>query len=178
MAGQPRLSLPDDSEEDIWSYYELLQIASLVFDGHLAIIIQILWVDRSLKMNIYGAFNLPVIHPKHQKSLQYILKWNYLAIISDEDYATLPSGQNVIVCTLKKWHICQIVTALHLIKQITLCIFSQLINSVPVMKEDCRYYIKPQSHNLSHSLKRGLWAISALATEKKCWFDVLEEHIE
>ena len=38
MAQHPQLPLPNDPNKDIWSYHELHQINSIVFDDHLVIV--------------------------------------------------------------------------------------------------------------------------------------------
>ena len=52
MAKHPHLPLPNDSNQDIWSYYKLLQKDPIVFDDHLVIILQEPLVDKPLAMNV------------------------------------------------------------------------------------------------------------------------------
>ena len=47
------MALPNDPNQDMWSYYELLNIKLVVFDDHLVVIWQVPLVDKSFIMNVY-----------------------------------------------------------------------------------------------------------------------------
>ena len=53
MALHPHLHLPNDHNEDIWSYYELPQVSFIVYDDHFLVILQVSVLDKSLAMNEY-----------------------------------------------------------------------------------------------------------------------------
>ena len=42
-------------------------------------------------MNVYKVYNLLILHPVLQKTLQYSVEGKYLLFSSDGGYATLPS---------------------------------------------------------------------------------------
>ena len=152
IATLPRLSLPNDLKEDIWIYYKLLQIIPLVFDVHLAVILQSPLVDRLLQMNIYMVYSLPILHPRLQKNFQYILG-DYLANSSYGDFTTLPATQDVIICGLMKGHMCHFNTALYPVACINWCIYKLFTNVTQRIEKNCQHDIEPQSHNLASSLK-------------------------
>ena len=47
-------------------------------------------------MNVYKVYNLFILHSILQEAFQYPLKEEYLALSSDGDYATIPSGHDAI----------------------------------------------------------------------------------
>ena len=63
MALLPHLALPNYLNEDIWGYYELLQVSLTILNDHLVVILQAPLVDESLIMNVYKAYNLLLLHP-------------------------------------------------------------------------------------------------------------------
>ena len=88
MAQHPQSALPSDPNQYIWRYYELFQINPIVFDDHL--FIQVPLVDKSLIMNVYKVYNLPILHPTLQKTFCYSVAGQYVALSSDSDYVTIP----------------------------------------------------------------------------------------
>ena len=64
MKHNPRLRLPENPVENIWSYYSLMRVTPVVMENFLAIILTIPLVDISLQMNIYKVHNLPTLHPE------------------------------------------------------------------------------------------------------------------
>ena len=46
MAQHPWPALPNDCNQDIWSYYQLFWIKQLVCDDHLAVILQVPLIDK------------------------------------------------------------------------------------------------------------------------------------
>ena len=137
-----------------------------MFDDNVVILLQIPSENRSLLMNIYKVYNLPILHPKLQKCFQCTLEGEYLTISSYGDHATLHSTQNVIVCTFTKGHMCQVDIVLYPVAWVTQCIYTLFTNSAQQIKKDCQYDIKHESYNVVYSLKRCLWVINSLSTEE------------
>ena len=52
----------------MWSYYELLWINPVVVNDHLVIILQAPLVEKSLIINVYKVYSLPVLLPVLQKT--------------------------------------------------------------------------------------------------------------
>ena len=73
MVQHPSLAIPNDSNKDIWSYYELLQLSPIVFNDHLVVTLQVPLADKSLVTNVYEAYNFAILHPVLQKAFQYSL---------------------------------------------------------------------------------------------------------
>ena len=67
MAQHRQLTQPNDPNQDIWSYHELLQINPIVFGDHLVVILQVPLVHISLRMNVYEVYNVLILHPVYRK---------------------------------------------------------------------------------------------------------------
>ena len=60
MAQQPQLALSNDPNQNIWSYYKVLWINPIGLDDHLVVILEISLIDKSIIMNMYNIYNLPI----------------------------------------------------------------------------------------------------------------------
>ena len=57
---------------------------------------------------MYKVYNLPVYHPQVERSLQYNLEINYLTITKDRNSVTIPTGAELVECTIAQGHFCNI----------------------------------------------------------------------
>ena len=71
----------------------------------MTIILHVPLVDKSLLMNMYKFHNLPVLHHVLQNTFHYSVEGKYLALLSDDDYATLPSFQDILAFVCSKTHV-------------------------------------------------------------------------
>ena len=53
MKQNPRLELPYDPDEDIWSYYSIMRVSPIILDDFLLVILTVPLVDQSLQMDVY-----------------------------------------------------------------------------------------------------------------------------
>ena len=74
MKRNPRLQLPEDPNINIWNYYSIMKVTSIVMDDFLLIILTIPLTDQSLEMDVYKIYNLPALHPKLKVEFTYQLK--------------------------------------------------------------------------------------------------------
>ena len=56
-----------------WRCMNLFWVSHIVFDDHLVVIFQVSLVNSSFVMNVYKAYNLPILHPLLWKAFQYTL---------------------------------------------------------------------------------------------------------
>ena len=63
-----------------------------------------------------------------------MLAGDYLAVSSDRDYATLPSTQDIIICTLTKEHMGQIDTALYPVSLVICWVYTLFTNAAYKIK--------------------------------------------
>ena len=53
MVKHLQLALPNNPNQDSWSYYELFWINTTAFEDHLVIILKVSLADKSFIMNVY-----------------------------------------------------------------------------------------------------------------------------
>ena len=143
------------------SYNKLLQFIPLVFNDPLIIIWQIPLLDNEFQMNIQKVYNIPILHLRLLKFLIHIRQLS-CNIFKWRLYYTSTEGVTVCILTMGHMRSIKLCTQQHKSKWY---IYDMFRNVTQRIKKDCQYDIKPQSHNLAHSLKSSLWAISALTTK-------------
>ena len=112
LAQHAWIAFPNDPNQDIWSYCKLLWINVVSFDDHLVIILQVPLVSNSLFMNGNKVYNLFILHPTLQNTFHYSAEGEYMVLLSDDDYATIPSEYDMFTCVFTRVHRCQFDTAL------------------------------------------------------------------
>ncbi len=166
MAPYPWLELPADPIENVWEYYEMIRIQPIVLDEYLVVTLEVPLVDKSLKLDIYQAHNLPVIHPQLKKAFQYRLESTFIGLIKDKKFVTLLSEADMIWCTLSWTKNCKIETALYLTDSCKWCVYALLVNWADLIEENCKINIITQTTNLAINLQDCHWAISALVSDR------------
>ena len=124
MKRNPRLRLPENPVENIWSYYSLMRVTPVVMENFLAIILTIPLVDISLQMNIYKVHNLPTLHPELKVQFTYELEGEYLAISKNGIYAALPSAADIRICEATDGYLCMLNQALYPVEKIEWCVYA------------------------------------------------------
>ena len=124
MKRNPRLRLPENPIENVWSYYSLMRVTPVVMENFLAIILTIPLVDISLQMNIYKVHNLPTLHPDLKVQFTYELEGEYLAISKNGIYAALPSAADIRICEATDGYLCMLNQALYPIEKIEWCVYA------------------------------------------------------
>ena len=59
MKQNPRLELPYDPQTEIYKFYEVMRVTSVIVGDVLTMLLTIPLIDKSLEMNIYRVHNLP-----------------------------------------------------------------------------------------------------------------------
>ena len=62
-----------------------------MMEGFLTVILSIPLVDKSLQMDLYKGYNLPVLHPELEVQFSCVLEGEYLAISMSGTYPTMPT---------------------------------------------------------------------------------------
>ena len=178
MKQNPRLELPYDPDEDIWSYYSIMRVSPIILDDFLLVILTVPLVDQSLQMDVYKVHNLPALHP--DLNIQYQLEGKYLAIGKHGLYAALPSESDIRICMTTSGGLCMMNQALYPVERIEWCIYALYIKDALKTSQYCMVETKVRHANLVVSLEGYMWAISSLATTKlhiRCFTDSYLEEI-
>ena len=166
LKNHPRLGLPDDADEHVWSYYSLIRVNPIVTPDFLVIILTIPLIDHSLTMNIYKVHNLPALDVNRNLTFTYILENEYLAVSSDETYVALPSAWDIRLCEATAGHLCTLNQALYPTSKTKWCILALYQQDVADIKSYCKIDTERYEHNRAQSLGGYLWAISAIKRER------------
>ena len=80
------------------------------------------------------------------KTFQYSVEGEYLALLSDGDYATLPSEKDMLICAITREYICQFDMALYPKEKKFPCVlYTLFVNDVEWIKMNCNCEGKPQN---------------------------------
>ena len=162
-----RLRLPYDSHAgEIWKYYSVIKVISIVMDKMLVILMTIPVLNKTLELNIYQVHNLPTVPPGQEIEALYQLENEYFTIGKHGLYITLPTEQSVRMCLQKELAICVLEQALYPVKHITWCVYALFIDSEERIKRDCKYSVNKVSGNRAISLVGYLWAVSSIKQEQ------------
>ena len=101
-----RLKLCENPETNIWSYYRTIKLTPIVLEDYLMLILTVPLIDKSLHMNLYKVYNLPMLQPVLQVHAQYELENAYLATVMDGMFITLPTALDVRLCLMTNSHLC------------------------------------------------------------------------
>ena len=94
MKRNPRLTLPEDPNMNIWNYYSIMKVTPIIMENFLLVILTIPLADQSLVMKLYKVHNMPALHPELHVQFEYQLEGEYLAITKDKQYAALPTARD------------------------------------------------------------------------------------
>ena len=180
MRQNPRLALPYDPDQDIWSYYSVMRVSPIIMDDFLLLILTVPLVDQSLQMDLYKVHNLPALHPTLNIQFTYQLEGKYLAIGKHGLYAALPSEHDIRICMTTNGGLCMMNQALYPIERIEWCIYALFIKDQDKVATFCLVETKVRHANLAISLEGYMWAISSMATTKlqiRCLTDTYLEEI-
>ena len=135
-----RLKLCEDTETNIWSYYGTIKLTPIVMEDYLMLILTVPLVDQSLQMNLYKAYNLPMLYPILHVHAQYELENTYLATVMDGMFITLPTALDVKLCLMTNGHLCMFNQALYPVEQTNWCIYALFLNNEEQIERNC--YLK------------------------------------
>ena len=100
-----RLTLCEDPETNIWSYYSTIKPTPIVLQDYLMLILTVCLVDQSLQINLYKVHNLPMLHPTLNVHAQYEIEGMYLATLMEGMFISLPSALDVKLCLITNGHL-------------------------------------------------------------------------
>ena len=163
MKRNPRLQLPEDPNVNIWNYYPIMKITSIVMDDFLLIILTIPLTDQSLEMNLYKVYNLPALHPKLKVEFTYELEGEYLAITKNKLYAALPTAREIRISKGTGGYLCLMNQALYPIDKLEWCIYALFTNNKKKKGEYCSINTHKRD---AQSLEGYLRAITAFEPGK------------
>ena len=165
MKRNPRLQLPEDPNINIWNYYSIMKITSIVMDDFLLIILTHTF-DQSLEMDLYKIYNLPTLHPKLKVEFTCQLEGEYLAITKNKLYAALPTAGEIRICKGMEGYLFLMNQALYLVEKIEWCAYALFTQNEDKKRAHCTINTQKRDANKAQSLEGYLWAVTTLKKEK------------
>ena len=107
------LSLPIDPGNSIWSFYEFLEIHSLIFNTTLIISLIFSIVDSTFHLQLHHIQTIPMVNMTVHKTFNIELKINYLAMTNDKKYFIYPIDMDIMKCLVSKGHYCSLSDGLY-----------------------------------------------------------------
>ena len=173
----PRLKLPYHINQDIWKFYDVLKVTSVVLDRLLVILLTIPLTDQSLKMNLYRVHNLPLMAPDLHMTVTYELEGEYLVIGKKGMYVAIPDRESIQICIMSELGLCTMKTALYPADMTEWCLYALFQENDEKIDKYCKYQFRQTNSNYTMSLGGFMWAISAVITEKLQIRCLTETHV-
>ena len=151
----PTLRLPEDPTTNIWHFYKYLTVTPIVYQDRLMMLIKIPLIDTDSETTLYKVYNLPVYHPNLEKSLQYNLEGNYLAITKDGNYVIIPSEAEFVECTIAQGHFCNIRNALYHVTNSDWCLTALYLKKDTAIETKCKLSVSPITKPQAMYLDQG-----------------------
>ena len=178
MKRNPRLTLPEDPNVNIWNYYSIMKVTPIIMDNFLLVILMIPLADQSLVMNLYKVHNMPALHPELHVQFEYKLEGEYLAITKDKQYAALPTAWDIRICETTERYLCPMNQALYPVDKIEWCIYALYKQDTERIGTYCTIVTTYRHANMAQSLDGYLWAVSSLKEEKMRIRCLEDSHLE
>ena len=178
MKRNPRLTLPEDPNVNIWNYYSIMKVTPVIMDNFLLVILTIPLADQSLVMNLYKVHNMPALHPELHVQFEYRLEGEYLAITKDKQYAALPTARDIRICETTERYLCPMNQALYPVDKIEWCIYALYKQDTERIGTYCTIVTTYRHANMAQSLDGYLWAVSSLKEEKMRIRCLEDSHLE
>ena len=114
LIGHLKLGLPTSyNGKNIWTYYKLLRIISMVYWDALFVIIPVPLIDKLQQVTVHKIHDLLILMPLLCKQFKYNLPNNFLAISKDNLYITYLNSDKIFSCQLSAGYHCQINTPFY-----------------------------------------------------------------
>ena len=111
LVSYPMLALPVWHGKNIWYMYKFMRLQSFIISDTLYAVIYIPPLDRSLQFHLFQIYNIPLVLPTLQKSFQYTIYQENLAIRSDRQYISFPLSTDIMACQVSNGDFCHINTS-------------------------------------------------------------------
>ena len=178
MKRNPRLTLPEDPNINIWNYYSIMKVTPIIMENFLLVILTIPLADQSLVMNLYKVHNMPTLHPELHVQFEYQLEGEYLAITKDKQYAALPTVQDIRICETTERYLCPMNQALYPVDKIEWCVYALYKQDTERIGTYCTIVTTYRHANMAQSLDGYLWAVRSLKEEKMRIRCLEDSHLE
>ena len=102
--------------------YKFSEITPTMTKESFIIAFSVRLVHRSFIITVYKTFNIPVVHPSLESTLQYVIELAYFARIKDKTFYTTPMEIDIIPFTENKRIFCSGNNVLYRLDKSNFCI--------------------------------------------------------
>jgi len=166
LKNKPRLRLPGDFRQDIWSFYAIIRVEPILRPGSgtIMLVCTIPLLDTSIDLNIYRVHSLPAIHGPSGLMAEYRLEGEYFAVSQDQTWVAVPRQDNMLLCEATGQHVCHLNAPLIPRQKCRLCLCAMfddiMTDQSERIKESCFVNVK-DSNKASKAVNFGgnIWAV-------------------
>ena len=105
-----RLALPAWDSKQIWYMHKFMKLQSFMMSDTLYVVLHTPLIDKSLHFYIFRIHNIPLVQLTLQKSFQYAIQEECLAIRLDGQYISFPLSMDIMACQVSNGQFCHINT--------------------------------------------------------------------
>ena len=131
-------------------------------------------VGKSLQFHIFQIHNVPLVHPTLQKSFQYTIHEEYLAIRLDRQYISFPLSTDIMAYQVSNGQFCHINTPLHTVDTSKSCSYALFLQNRNKIYKLCTRSVINQTQDKAVNINDNFWAISTLESNKKLYITCLQ----
>ena len=160
---KPRLTLPGNFREDVWSFYSIIKVDPILTDNTIILSCVIPLVDESLNLHLYKVHNLPAVHKESKLMVKYNLESEYFAVSADNSFVTIPDSFAINFCEASRQHVCHLSAPLIPKEKCQACLcalFDDLTSDQSTrIQKQCYVSASEIKSSQAVSLGENLWAV-------------------
>ena len=172
IISHPRLALPEWDGENIWYMYKLMKLQSFMMSDTLYVVLHIPLIDKSLQFHFFRIHNIPLVHLTLQKSFQYAIQEEYLAIRLDGQYILFPLSTDIMSYQISNGQFHCINTPY--VRHFKVCSYALFLQNKDNIITFCTLSVINQTHDKAVNINNNFWAISTLQNYKKLYIACLQ----
>ena len=140
----------------------------------LYVILHIPLVDKSLQLNLYRIYNIPLVHPILKKSFKYSVQEEYLAIRSDTQYISFPLGTDIMACQVSNGKFCHINSPLYTADTSDSCSCALFLKTKKEQTNFEYYQLSIKTQDEAFNISDNFLAFSILQNNNKLYITCLQ----
>ena len=160
---KPRLKLPGDFREDIWSFYAIIRVQPILRNHVIILVCTIPLQDTATQLDIYRVHSLPTIHGPSSIMAEYRLEGKYFAVSKDRTWVAIPQEETMFLCEASGQHVCHLNAPLIPRTKCNLCLcalFEDIAtDQTEKIKKNCFVSVKAAKSSRAVSFDGDIWAV-------------------
>ena len=159
----PKLRIPVEFREDIWSVYPLLRMTPYLLDDYIIVELEMPLQTTETELHLYRVHNLPAIDATSKLSVQYHLEGKYFAVTGDRQFVAVPDEMEVGQCEAMGQTVCHFRAPLYPREKCQMCLCTLyddiLEDQSERIQRSCLVSMKHALHKSAVYLEDNYWAV-------------------